>query len=182
MNIDKYKKDCYVIAKEKGFYSDNSKIEEHITGILSELFEAYEAHRAGSFTDKVIYTKNWIKNPNHISLVWRQLYIKKVKDTFEDEITDLFIRVFNLSSYLNVSTDKIKPLTKNLENKTLDQQIIILDQLILQFNDITPRLWFKLVLNTLYGFCNIYRIDLKLHLPAKIQFNKSRSYLHGKNY
>lgn len=182
MVIQKFKAQSYKIAKDKGFYTDDTPIEKHITGILSELFEAYESHRLGSFTNKDVYNKNWINNPNYLSITWRQLYLKLIKDTFEDEITDLFIRVFNLSSYLKIDLKDVTPYYEHIQDKNIDQQIIHIDQLILQYNDMTPRLWFSVLLNTLYGFCNIYEINLKVHLAAKIEYNKSREYLHGKVY
>jgi len=182
MVIQKFVTQSYKIAKDKGFYPDNSPVEKHITGILSELFEVYEAHRAGSFTDKAIYTSKWFNNPNSLSDKWCHLYLKKVKDTFEDEATDLFIRIFNLSSYLKIKLKDVTPYIENLQNLSIDKQIININKLILKYDELGPMLWFSLILNTLSGFCYLHGINITLHIPVKIEFNKTREYLHGNIY
>lgn len=146
------------------------------------MFEVYEAHRSGFFTNKELYTYNWINNPNSLNDRWCHLYVSKIKDTFEDETTDLFIRMFNLSSYLKVKLKDVTPYTDKIEDLNIDLQIIYINQLILKYNDMAPRLWFSLVLNTLSGFCYLHGINIKIHITAKIEFNKTRDYLHGKKY
>ena len=182
MLIQKYINQSYKIAKEKGFYPDNSTIGKHITGIISELYETYESHRSGNFTNKNIYTTNWFNNPNSLSNTWCDLYIKNVKDTFEDEATDIIIRIFNLAAHLNIKLNDIYAYTDNLENIDLDQQIIFLNKSILDFPNAKFVTWFDRLLNNLYGFCRINGINIRIHIEAKIEFNKSREYLHGKDY
>jgi len=182
MVIQKYINKSYKIAQDKGFYSDDTPIEKHITGILSELFEVYEAHRLGAFTNKNIYTLNWFNNPNSLSSTWCHLYKTGVKDTLEDEITDMFIRIFNLSAFMNVKLDNIRPYTAKIDNLNIDQQILHINQLILNYNDLSIKLWFSLVLTTLLGFCYLNKINIKLHIECKIEFNKTREHLHGKKY
>jgi NTP pyrophosphatase (non-canonical NTP hydrolase) len=180
--IQKYINQSYKTAKDKGFYPDDSTIDKHLTGIVSELYEVYEAHRSGNFTNKKIYTTHWFNNPNHLSKTWCDSYIKNVKDSLEDEVTDLFIRIFNLAAHLNIKLNDIYPDTDKLENYTIDNQIIFINKSILYFPNAKFKKWFDQVLNTLYGFCSIYGINIKIHIEAKIEFNKSREYLHGKKY
>lgn len=182
MNINCFVEECFTIATKKGFYPKESKIEMHITGLISELYECYEAHRNKLFTDRFTYDSQWFKNPNSKAQPWRILFSKNVKNTFEDEVADLFIRVLNLSAFLNIKleTDYLK--TSYLEGLSLDNQILYLNNFILKYNDLGVKLWINMLLRNLVEICEIYNIPIKQHIIAKIEYNKTRDYLHGKEY
>lgn len=182
MLVNSFVKICYEIAKEKGFYSSETAVESHVSGLISELYETYQAHRNNLFTDRKEYISQWFKNPNSKAAPWRILYSKKVKNNFEDEITDLFIRVFNLSAFMGVNINYNIEATNSLNDLDFDQQILFFNKLFLKYNDMGLKLWFSLVIGALLNLCEIYNIPIIQHINAKIEYNKSRSYLHGKNY
>lgn len=100
--------DAHENAKAKGFYDNPvQNVSEKLMLIVSELSEAQDADRknkysiCGSFSD-------YLKTPN-LKLTPRE-YFKKgfekhVKDTFEDEIADAFIRLGDLCGYLNIDIE-----------------------------------------------------------------------------
>lgn len=182
MIVNSFVNVCYDIAKEKGFYSSETTVESHISGLISELYETYQAHRNNLFTDRKEYVSQWFKNPNSKAAPWRILYSKKVKNNFEDEITDLFIRGFNLSAFMNISLKQNITALNNLTDLDFDEQILSLNRLFLKYDEMGEKLWFNLVLGSLLEMCEIYNIPIIQHINAKIEYNKSRSYLHGKNY
>lgn len=69
-------------AKEKGFWKSKN-IPEKLMLIVSELGEACEALR---------------NNKRQEGDIWK-------KDTFEDEIADTFLRLFDLCGYMNIDID-----------------------------------------------------------------------------
>ena len=176
MLIKTFVEESYIIAKNKGFYHDDSSINSHIAGIISELYEMYDSHRSGKFTDKEIYTKNWFKNPDYKNTIWMNLYNKYVKDNFEDEVTDIFIRLFNLSSFIGVGIKEVISYQTELNNLEFEDQILHFNNMILEFHDLGYKLWFTIILNSLLGFCELNGIDIKYHIYAKIEFfNPCRS-------
>lgn len=72
---------CHRGAKDKGFWAKERNVGEMLMLIVSELGEAIEAHRKGS----------------------RGLL---VKDTFEDELADTVIRLFDMCGGLGIDLEK----------------------------------------------------------------------------
>ena len=101
---------------ERGFYDDPRQTGTLLMLIVSELAEALEADRKGQHVD-INKITNWCEPQN---------FKEKIKDSFEDEIADTFIRLFDLCGYMN--------------------------------------------------------IDIEKHIEAKLNFNKTRGYKHGKKY
>jgi NTP pyrophosphatase (non-canonical NTP hydrolase) len=117
-------KRCHGTAVEKGFYEcpkcegageifteNNSYLRCPVCGgngenpnkntgellmlIVSELGEALEAHRKWRFA-------NW----NWAEVNFKDGFVTGIKDTFEDEIADVFIRLFDMCGYLDVDIEK----------------------------------------------------------------------------
>lgn len=101
---------------ERGFYDEKRELGTLLMLIVSEVSEALEADRKGRHVN--IHEIAEYANPNKFK--------EYIKDTFEDEIADTFIRLFDLVGYLN--------------------------------------------------------IDIESHINAKLDFNNTRGYKHGKKY
>lgn len=101
---------------ERGFYDEKRELGTLLMLIVSEVSEALEADRKGRHVDITELTE-YDKTVG---------FKESIKDSFEDEIADTFIRLFDLVGYLN--------------------------------------------------------IDIESHINAKLEFNKTRGYKHGKKY
>jgi NTP pyrophosphatase (non-canonical NTP hydrolase) len=86
---------CYNEAKKRGFYetAENKMISSKLMLIVSELGEALEALRHDTRCKKL---------PARYS---KRVFLKTVKDTFEDEIADTIIRIFDLCGYMGINLD-----------------------------------------------------------------------------
>jgi len=182
MDIQKEIKENYEIAKSKGFYPDDSKIEDHLMGIVSELGEAYEAHRQGKFAELEYYCECRKKYKG-----FDLLYQDCLSGTFEDELADVFIRLFNLCGFLKFPYTKI-----NWERKTIWLSNTKATDLLLQVNKTILDINFSPVNTTLgnifqcildlKGYCDLKDIPIEKHIQAKKEYNKTRDHLHGKEY
>lgn len=129
MKINELIKRAHNNAVEKGFYDcpicgtigddhhsayciDNytdeqrrSNIGELLMLIVSELGEALEADRSGKFADWDSTVISGITNLPK-SEQFPAAFERYIKDTFEDEIADTFIRLFDLCGYLKINIEK----------------------------------------------------------------------------
>jgi NTP pyrophosphatase (non-canonical NTP hydrolase) len=111
----------YLANKEKGFWDKERNVGELLMLVTSELGEAMEAHRKGTFANLEGFDK--LNSPKGIN---EMAFKALVKDSFEDEIADAVIRLLDMSGGLG--------------------------------------------------------IDIGRHIELKLQYNKTREKLHGKNY
>lgn len=127
MKINETIQNVHSNAKNKGFWDEKRNVGELLMLITSELGEALEAHKKNKFFDnnkKEIITSTYIKsndidNPTTPE-AFKILFQENVKDTFEDEIADTVIRLFDLAGGLNIDLEwHIK--TKMNYNKTRER-------------------------------------------------------------
>jgi len=101
-------------AKEKGFWDTERNVSEMLMLIVSELAEAQEALRKNHYADKAVANGLFhdialeeIDEDFHVNKgIWKSLFEEKIKSSFEDEIADVAIRLFDLCGGLNIDLDK----------------------------------------------------------------------------
>jgi NTP pyrophosphatase (non-canonical NTP hydrolase) len=123
--INELAKQIHEGNKKRGFYEGEKNIGEMLALIHSEVSEALEAHREGRHIKDPV-DLSWALSTNDESHFYQEHFPEKIKDTFEDELADIVIRVFDLAAYKG--------------------------------------------------------IDIEGHIMAKLRYNSSRPYKHGKKY
>jgi NTP pyrophosphatase (non-canonical NTP hydrolase) len=134
MLIKEVAEEIHQNAKDKGFWDGERNTGELLMLIVSECGEALEADRKSRYADVKAFIQRFdeIKmsmsnpTPEYINQVYKQLFEERIKDSFEDEISDAIIRLLDLAEGRG--------------------------------------------------------IDIVAHIRAKMDYNKSRERLHGKNY
>jgi len=115
MHIEKLVKDSHEMAVKKGFWEDqNRNVPEMLMLIVSELAEALEAlrkeHNAPKFTVDDLYADLQINltDDEYVFniLSWKENFEKSVKSSFEDELADVAIRLFDLCGGLKIDLGK----------------------------------------------------------------------------
>jgi NTP pyrophosphatase (non-canonical NTP hydrolase) len=93
---------------QKGFFEDVKNIGEMLCLIHSEVSEALECDRKDKYYEEPII-KGGLKINEAISEQsdsWYKNYFEaSVKDTFEDELADIMIRVMDLAAFKNVDLE-----------------------------------------------------------------------------
>jgi len=79
----------------------NKNIGELLMLIVSELGEAIEAHRKNEFAQ----VKRW-KEESYTESGKKLLFEKLIKDSFEDELADAVIRIFDMCGYLKINLEE----------------------------------------------------------------------------
>ena len=95
---------------EKGFWENNAErnVGEVLMLCVSELAEALEAHRKNKKANIAAYEKEVAALPteekNNISAI-NQVFKTHIKDSFEDEIADTVIRLFDMSEAFGIDLE-----------------------------------------------------------------------------
>lgn len=93
--IPELQKEIHENAKSKGFHEGEKNIGEMLCLIHSEVSEALESDRVGKWKEGRInmdVVNGWAEDGN-----FKEYFIENVKDTFEDELADVVIRVMDLA-------------------------------------------------------------------------------------
>jgi NTP pyrophosphatase (non-canonical NTP hydrolase) len=101
-------------AKNGGWWDAERNIGELLMLTVSELSEALEALRKDHYADKKVVTdlyNDLVVNSHDEEFIlnesdWKASFEKSVKNTFEDELADVAIRLFDLCGGLNVDLEK----------------------------------------------------------------------------
>lgn len=94
----------HAINKEKGFWDKERNVGEMLMLVVTELAEALEAHRKGEMVDKDLIKRLSVVYPQ-VEEYNNSYFAAYIKDKFEDEIADTFIRLFDLCGGLGIDID-----------------------------------------------------------------------------
>lgn len=98
MNIRDISKQINDNAIAKGFWDKNFNLSEKLMLVVSEIAEAQEADRTHKYMQYSIAAVNgWVADDD-----FKIAFEKYVKDTFEDELADAVIRLFDLAFHLRI--------------------------------------------------------------------------------
>jgi len=130
--INEFSKQIHENNKAKGFYDDKKNIGEMLALIHSEVSEALECDRKGKYYFNSICDdhREWLidrmADPNRTTFrewlidgmadlnettfsddnFFKEQFENWIKDTFEDELADIMIRVMDLAAFKGVNLEK----------------------------------------------------------------------------
>lgn len=165
----------------------NKNIGESQMLIVSELSEALEAHRNNRFAD---WGDGGLNNLDNIKAggvrlhFWLQDFESDIKDTFEDEISDVFLRLFDLCGYLEIEL-KYRCFPHNRAWGNIGSDLFYLSCKLppdTGYEDKIEVTSYDLIFSLLLDFCNHHNIPIEKHIKAKMEYNKTRPHKHGKEY
>jgi NTP pyrophosphatase (non-canonical NTP hydrolase) len=101
MTINELVKEAHSIAISKGFYKATRSAPELLMLLVTEAAEAVNAHRE----DKTCVTSiqgvtGWVAEED-----FKRAYTMHVKGTFEDELADIAIRLFDICGYYEIDLE-----------------------------------------------------------------------------
>ena len=173
----------------------NKNIGELLMLIVSELGEALEAHRCNRSANPQMYEIE--EYANHIGNSRDDFtedgFKLEIKDTFEDEIADVFIRLFDLCGYLKIDTqgewffygyEAITDISENVPSELLNVTEHIID-IKKESDDLTSSAFvcnIGFCFAQLNCFCNKFNIPIEKYIKVKMAYNRIRPHRHGKEY
>lgn len=186
-------KRAYSIAATHGFHDVDRSNAHWLMLVVSEIGEMVEADRKGCYYKqraeraRLQYGKS--QDTTHLNAY---LFEKYAKDTLEDELADVVIRICDF-----LGTRHIEPLIleetstsddwANLWGKdSINEQCYGLTKIITRIDEDTSiddisRL-LGASLTWCFDFADFHKFDLLWHVEQKMRYNETRSIRHGKNY
>lgn len=173
---------AYRIACEHGFH-DNKELsrEHHLMLVLTEVCEALEAHRKGRFAN--------LKSFDSLSLerTFDFRFKSYVKDTLEDELADICIRLYDFCGAFEIDPillkeDDIREMFHVFDKYSFTERCFALSMLICDAHAADWEVYVGQLLDFVYALCDDMGIDLERHIELKMRYNAGRARMHGKKY
>lgn len=189
--IDEFIKRAYNTACSHGFHDEKTSVEHQMMLVISEVGEAVEADRKNLHANPAGFEKC-------IGVEYGQRFKDYVKDSVEDEIADVCIRLFDMCGYFGIKPwragEEVLTLRNDWENEfgkmTFTEQAYALVQLLAPCCSPMTNEPSKEALNHIFGSVLFFiyywsknlGFDLAWHIEQKMKYNESRGYKHGKKY
>lgn len=152
----------------KGFWEEPNLLEKKML-IISELGEAIEAHRKGKVC--VMNMNDRVEIEDCVELypdAFKDDFLEYVKDTYEDELADVVLRIWDFLEHKKLLIPSVNPVTV--------------------CDNVGENLWYTVVAiaNANYGECLdiLYALspNMDWHIRMKMAYNATRPHKHGKSY
>ena len=183
VKLNELKDKAYQCAKDHGFYEKELLASEHVMFIVSEIGEALNAYQEQRFANRVMFEKNFDTPQVNPEEHWKYCFEIFIKDSVEDELADIFIRLLSFIGWLGVDiNEKLdeSELSKGIQTlsnvKELPSQLYYPLDLLVEYRNS------EFALLSLICICRINNIDLFWHVEQKMKYNEMRPYKHGKKF
>jgi NTP pyrophosphatase (non-canonical NTP hydrolase) len=104
--INELAQEIHKNAVSKGFYEEEKDTATWLMLIVTEVAEACEADRKDRFADWVAFEYETRKRLiNGYGPAWVKAFDIHIKDSFEDELADIMIRVMDLAAYKGIDLE-----------------------------------------------------------------------------
>ena len=174
MNYNKLAEEAHENAVKHGFWETKVSNEHCLMLIITEIAEMVEAHRVSRKANTAAYNDM----PN------KQIGFEKfIKNTMEDEIADIVIRLADLAGALGVDFGKMNPCKyhRAFDKFTFTENAFALTKgLCRDIIGIEKRIQFGLEYVTKWA--KSINVDLDWHIGEKMKYNETRPPKHGKAY
>lgn len=174
MNYNELSKEAHENAIKHGWWEKQLSNEHCLMLVITEVSEAVEADREKRKAD--IEAFNRMDN--------KQLAFERfIKNTKEDEMADIAIRLFDLAGHLGIDFDKMHPCRYHRafdHFRFTDNAFALCKGLGREIIGVEKRILFGL--DFVKGWSEALKIDLPFFIREKMKYNKTRPYKHGKEY
>ena len=174
MNYNKLAEEAHENAVKHGFWETKVSNEHCLMLVITEIAEMVETHRVSRKAKTAAYNDM----PN------KQIGFEKfIKNTMEDEMADIVIRLADLAGALGVNFDKMQPCRyyRAFSKFSFTENAFALCKgLSKDAIGIEKRIQFGLDFITKWA--QELNIELAFFVAQKMRYNKIRPYRHGKQY
>lgn len=186
--LNKYIQRAYETAVRHGFHDKSLPMQHWLMLVITEVAEMVEADRKGKHAQVEMFKRESItpQPKENREKHWCFCFETFIKDSFEDEMADICIRLFDLAGLMGW---KIEPLDMTLfmnryqelyNGMTITEKAYRLCQLFTYLHQ--DETVVQLAIPFLECMAKESSIDLEWHIAQKMEYNAQRGRLHGKKY
>lgn len=185
ISLTKECKEQHERMKAKGFHDRDVSLPEIFGLIISEMCEAMEAERKGRVIENNIYDMVLSCDAG-----FENVFKQTVKDTVSDELADVFIRCMDAIGKYNKGNNDVILFNHCIEERinqmkdtpnTFACYVYVLSSWA-TMNKKTCCQNLAVIMEICAAIAIIHNVDLGKAIEAKIRYNESRGYKHGKKY
>lgn len=190
---NEYIKRAHEMACEHGFHDKELSVEHCLMLVITEISEMVEADRKGKYAQVAIYNRESVTpQPENLKEAHKKFCFETfIKDTFEDEMADACIRLYDTAGTFGVAFDK-----EDIDIDMHDEYTIYFSSLSLTEKAFALCGVLLKVLGGEYTVLDVIgsslyllelmseemHIDLFWFIERKMEYNETRNRLHGKKY
>lgn len=173
------KEEAFSISSNHGFHDKELSVTHCIMLIITEISEVVEANRRNNHANYDLFSMS-LKDGRSYG---KDLFLKYIKDTQEDEFADVIIRLLDLSGYVKHDIDILSmPDTPELWMHEFSFPEMAYYACRILTSDHCTGIKIDLTINFILNWCDMLDIDILKYIGLKMTYNKSRDYKHGKSY
>ena len=191
MNLNELAKQIHQNAKDKGFYDQTPNTGERFMLIVSEAAEALEAHRKTRRAKYYEYKR--LAGPS--DEFYAAAFVEHIKDTVEDELADVVIRIFDYCAFAGIEIDNeerggvvipanfgeaLLQITGSIYYASIGARQSEKADKYFDRHDFICDL--HSALDEVFTLCQQEEINILTHIELKMKYNATRERLHGKKY
>lgn len=186
---------AYSCACNHGFHDKDLSMRHCLMLVMTEICEAVEADRKNLHADIGSYYEEVKYGADVYDKDTRSPFEKYVKDTVEDELADVCIRIFDLCGMLGivprvfVDDDFCETFDELFGEMSFCERMFELSYQFTRYDEDSDfedlsfmRNKLGVALSFLMCMCESMGIDIMKHIELKMRYNESRSAKHGKRY
>ena len=177
---------AYDISCRHGFHDEETSFYHQMMLVIGEVGEMVESDRKSRRADVVGYDKAFLSDGVDVDAHKRFCFETFIKDTVEDELADVCIRLFDVCGcfgihpYVYVDDDLRETWNKNFGSDDICELSYSLVRLLCDGGK--SDVHFGCVFTFIDLLANHLGIDIDRHIKMKMDYNELRGYKHGKRY
>ena len=184
MDLQKLSQEAFETAKAHGWHDTEQPDETYLMLIITEIAEAVQADRKNRHADVVLFkadVETLDMADGYDRDVWKRDFEIFIKNTVEDELSDIVIRCLDLAALRNCDLALAKAAA---------------DRNILTVNDELPKFAYRMCwlladetdslcsrlnycIAAVIAYCQQKGIDIEWFIEQKMKYNKLRPFRHG---
>ena len=182
--IDEFIGRAYKTACEHGFHDEKTSLSHQMMLVIGEIGECVEADRKGRRANLELFGK-------FSQIDFADSFKCNIKDTMEDEMADICIRLFDMCGCFEIEPLCAKvDLGKEWDNcfgkLSFTEQAYALVMILCDCDEGTEASELEEIIGASLCFLDLWaksrNFDLAKHIDLKMRYNEGRAYKHGKKY
>lgn len=189
MTIDELIKKAHAQAKSMGWWDEPRNTGELLMLIVSECGEALEAHRDGKRASLAAFEMEYMAAAGMWDAGVIHNFKCHIKDTLEDELADIVIRIADLAGAHGLSLpvpDKVQQLASVYSHKNVGNALLGVVKSVSSVgnfgNAASDEEKLAAAIIGAFSIAADHNIDLWHHIELKLAYNLTRGRKHGKAY